>query len=100
MFPDPGRVVGLWISVLAMTAEAQSVMTMRMMGMAGLWPVPRSEANRMVIEKVEAWNDLVRAGTVTAFGSPLDAMEAAVKPYRRRTRANARRLGRMPAKGR
>ena len=27
-----------------------------------------------VIEKVEAWNDLVRAGTVTAFGSPLDAI--------------------------
>ncbi len=81
-----------------MTAEAQSVIAMRMMGMAGLWPVSPTEGNRMVLEKVEAWHDLLRAGAVTAFRPPFDTVEAAVKPYRRRTRANARRLGRMPAK--
>ncbi|WP_172293634.1 antibiotic ABC transporter [Pseudoruegeria sp. HB172150] len=91
---DPFRVWRFWIDMARMGAEAQAVIGMRTLGMAGLWPVSPAETTRMVQEKADAWNEAVHAGTAAMLAAPVAAAEAAMKPYRKRTRANARRLSR------
>ena len=81
-------------------SEAQAVIAMRMMGMAGLWSVTPSENDRMVSEKVQA---LTRAMTDSARvaqrgGSTDQITAAAIKPIRNKTRANAKRLGKRGIK--
>ena len=92
-----------WANAVEMTylmAEAQAVITMRLMGMAGLWSVTGFEDRRMVSEKVYA---LTKAGTeagkaALSGGSPDRIVAAAIKPIRQKTRANARRLGKRGLK--
>lgn len=80
--------------------EAQNVIQMRMMGMAGLWSVDTQENSRMVTEKLDA---MVQAttdmGNVTmAGGSPDEIAAAAIAPMRNATRANSERLTKNGAK--
>ena len=75
-------------------AEAQAVIAMRMMGMAGVWSVTPAEDARMISEKVHA---LTKAGTdatrvALSGGGPEAVAAAAIRPIRQKTRANARRL--------
>ena len=81
-------------------AEAQAVIAMRLLGMAGVWSVTTTEDRRMVSEKVHA---LTKAGTEAGKvalrgGTPDQIAAAAIKPIRRTTRANARRLGKRGLK--
>lgn len=77
-------------------AEAQVVMGLRLAGMAGFWPMGQAETGRMVLEKLEA--GALSAGAMLRAGMAGDSLPeialAAMKPVRRRTRANARRLTR------
>ena len=89
--------VGLWISGIAtaqLMVETHTVVTLRVLGMAGLWPVAPGETQRTWREKPGAF---VEAGgsAITALLTgkrPDQVVEAAVRPLRRRTRANSRRL--------
>lgn len=97
---DIAGLMSLQVSMAMMTAEAASVMSMRMMGFAGVWSLPPSEAFRMVDEKRAA---LLRAnGDATeAFlrgKAPADIASAAVVPFRSATRSNSRRLARRGLK--
>lgn len=86
----------------AMMAEAQLVVAARLLGMSGLWKLDRSENHRMVSEKVRAAAEAGRAasGALLRGVGPGAAALAALKPVRRRTRANVKRLGRRgPAIG-
>ncbi|UWR21364.1 antifreeze protein [Sulfitobacter sp. S190] len=81
-------------------AEAQAVIGMRMLGMAGIWSVTRNENNRMLSEKAYA---LTKSGTdaarVMARGGPPEKIaQAAIKPIRQTTRANAKRLAKRGTK--
>lgn len=77
-----------------MMAEAQAVIAMRVFGMFGLWPVNSGENNRMVSEKIAA----VQEGQAAAMrammrgGDAAKVSEAAMRPVRRRTKANVKRL--------
>ncbi|MGR3485777.1 MAG: antifreeze protein [Paracoccaceae bacterium] len=75
-------------------AEAQTVIGLRMLGMAGLWPVTASENARMISEKgpafVAAWGKATQAAL--AGKRPDQIALAAARPLRRRTGANAKRL--------
>tara|TARA_R110002124_G_scaffold113069_1_gene267316 strand:+ start:308 stop:619 length:312 start_codon:yes stop_codon:yes gene_type:complete len=98
--PDPFAYLNNAIQLAHIMAEAQSVIGMRLMGMAGLWSVPASEDRNMILEKIQA---MVRAGTdVTVLmlrgGTPDQIAAAALKPYRQKTRANAKRLGKRGLK--
>ena len=75
-------------------AESQAVITMRLLGMAGIWSVTPSEDSRMVSEKIKALTEAATASTRVAMsgGSPHSVAEAAIRPIRRTTRANMRRL--------
>jgi hypothetical protein len=77
-----------------MLAEAQMVIGMRMLGMAGLWRVTPGENTRMVSEKLAAVQESAVAVTrATLQGkAPAIVAEHALKPIRRRTSANTRRL--------
>ncbi|RUS63376.1 antifreeze protein [Pseudorhodobacter sp. E13] len=77
-----------------MLMEAQAVISMRLMGMMGLWQVSPQENTRMVTEKVEAMvRSATDAGRVTMRGgSPDEITAAAIAPMRRATRANSKRL--------
>lgn len=88
----------LWKSGLdacRMLAEAQTVVGLRMAGMAGLWTLAPGETTRMVSEKQQAFAESALALTAAAMAGerPERLLDAAVRPLGRRTRANARRLG-------
>ncbi len=81
-------------------AEAQAVIAMRMMGMAGVWSVTPAEDGRMISEKVYAMTKATTdASKVALAGGTADQIAAAaIKPIRRKTRANAKRLGKRGLK--
>ena len=95
---DPlGEMAGLMslqVTMAMMAAEAMSVISMRMMGFAGVWSIPPTEAWRMVDEKSRA---LTRANgdvaeAVLRGKAPAEIASAAVVPFRTATRSNSRRL--------
>ncbi|WBU59447.1 antifreeze protein [Paracoccus albus] len=70
--------------------------------MMGILPQSRNESHRMVQEKLDAAQE---AGTavmraVTRGASADQVMTAALKPYGRRTKANARRLSKSSTRKR
>ena len=75
-------------------AETQTVMTLRLMGMAGVWPVAPGENNRMIFEKAPAFARAQLAMTRAALSGarPDQIIAAGLKPLGRKTGANSRRL--------
>ena len=96
MFPTPIQMMSLSIRTATMLAEAQMVIGMRMLGMAGMWRVTPSENARMVQEKLEAVQQSAISATRAAMQgkSPAVIADHALKPISRRTSANAKRLAR------
>jgi hypothetical protein len=96
MFISPADGLRLWFHTAMMVSEAQMVIAMRLMGMAGMWRVPRGEDRRMVAEKAgAAMASGLAAGTALLQGkSPPEVALAALKPVRKRTRGNVTRLAR------
>ncbi len=86
----------LWVQVTHIAIESQMVIALRMAGMMGLLPQHNDESQRMVMEKLdaahEAGNAVFRA--VSSGASAEQVMSAALRPYGRRTKANAKRLSR------
>ncbi|MFC3616193.1 antifreeze protein [Lutimaribacter marinistellae] len=93
-FPDPVALFRAQLFVGLMAMEASAVIWMRVLGMGGLWAVPKSENSRMVAEKQLAFTLAgQKALTAMAHGKPADAvLMAAARPLRRKTRANRKRL--------
>ena len=89
--PSP---MGNVIELSMMMLEAQSVITMRLMGMAGIWSVSPQENTRMITEKMEAMvKSAADASRVTLRGGSADEITAAaIAPVRSATRANSKRL--------
>lgn len=77
-------------------AESHLVIGLRLAGMAGLWPMGQAETNRMVSEKLTTGMDAAGAAMKSGMaGDSLpDMAMAAMKPYRHKTKSNARRLSR------
>lgn len=68
--------------------EAQRVIALRMMALAGGGSRAQAEAQRMITEKLFA---LIRGGSMLTAGKPPTSV---VRHYRSRVRANERRLSR------
>lgn len=96
MYPmmTPAQMISLSLKTGMMLMDAQMVIGMRMMGMAGLWRVHPSETARMSSEKVSAAaQSAVAASTAMLTGkSAAQVAEAALKPIARRTSSNVKRL--------
>ncbi len=89
----------LWIAqfeLMKLTYEVQMVVSMRVLGMAGLWSVAPSENKRMVTEKMDAFTKAAAAvGAATMRGArPDQVVMAAVTPLRAKTKSNTKRLAR------
>lgn len=86
----------LWQQMSQMTWEAQMVIAFRTAGMMGVLSQDAHEPHRMVIEKADAAREAIHAAIRAASrGQRADqVMAAALRPYRRRTKANMRRLSR------
>lgn len=81
------RTWGLW-------SEAMMVVSMRSLGMMGLWPVRPDEAMRMFLEKPPAFSDAALAAASAAWRGkrPDQIAVATMAPLTRKARANRRRL--------
>ena len=75
-----------WFDLVMLAAESQQAIALRLIRLAAGGPRARREATRMVSEKVEAAGkaarDLMMGGST----------EKVVRRYRRKVRANVRRL--------
>ena len=80
-------------------AESHLVIGLRVAGMAGFWPMGQAETQRMMSEKVSASLDAAEAALKSGMaGDSLpDMAMAALRPYRHKTKSNARRLTRQAA---
>ncbi len=92
--PTPNDLWRVGYSYWRMMTEAQAVVAMRLWGMAGLWRVDPGENRRMVAEKPGAFlaSGLAAARATAAGKRPDQIAAAAVRPLRRKTGANSRRL--------
>jgi len=81
---------------MRMLTEAQAVISYRMMGAAGLWPVARTEMWRMALEKGPAFAAASQeAWMATIAGkSPDRVAEAWLRPIAQHTSSNNKRLSR------
>ncbi|WP_235191328.1 antifreeze protein [Palleronia rufa] len=82
------------IGAMRMMMEAQAVVTYRVLGMMGFWPVAPSENWRMTMEKGPAFA-AAQQGAMAAMiaGKTPDLVAAAwLKPIGGKTRSNQRRL--------
>ncbi|WP_179379835.1 antifreeze protein [Jannaschia marina] len=86
----------LQLRTAQMLVEAQGVVNLRLMGLAGLVPSRSDEVLRMVLEKQSAFAEagLAATGALMAGKTPAQAYDLALAPIGRRTRDNARRLAR------
>ena len=84
-----------WIEAARFSADVHRVVALRMRRLAAGGPIATSEAHQMFSEKVAAFGEAQGAIiTALAAGKSFDAAFArAYGPYRRRVRANRRRLG-------
>jgi hypothetical protein len=84
-----------WFEAARFGADVQRVMTLRVMRIASGGPGAAKEARDMMSEKLAAFGESqVAAFSALAIGSSFDVAAAkAYAPYRRRVRANSRRLG-------
>lgn len=96
----PRNLIGLSIKTGMMLGQANMVIAMRMMGMAGAWNVTAAENIRMVDEKtaaaVESGAAMTRA--VLLGKDPVAVARAGLTPIARRTGANAKRLAKRGPK--
>jgi hypothetical protein len=74
--------------------EAQNVMALRLMRLAGGGAAGQSEAHLMVAEKVAALTEAHTAGATAAIkgGNGRDVAEKVMNVYKKRVRGNKRRL--------
>ncbi len=91
---NPLSFLTLQTSFASMVFEAQTVIALRMLGMAGVLPAARGENNRMVSEKGPAMVKAFAAGTTAAMAGkrPDQIMTAAMAPLSRKVHANRKRL--------
>ncbi|MGR3541720.1 MAG: antifreeze protein [Hasllibacter sp.] len=80
--------------------ETQMVMAMRIAGMMGAWSVLPTENRRMVDEKAPAFAEAAYAAGMAAMSGrrPDEVLDVWTRSLRKKTRANARRLGRRGPK--
>ncbi|MDS9468658.1 antibiotic ABC transporter [Paracoccus sp. MBLB3053] len=89
-----GNPMLLWQQMARIAWESQMVIAMRTAGMMGLVRQDATEPTRMVVEKANAASEAMFAALQAAGrGDRADrVVAAALRPYRRRTKANVRRL--------
>jgi hypothetical protein len=88
------NVMTAWFEAARFSADVQRVIALRMMRIAGGGPLAASETRRMITEKMFALAEAqVAVAASVMTGKAAGAARKARAPFRRRVRANRRRLG-------
>jgi len=88
------NVISAWLEAASFSADVQQVITSRMLRIAAGGPLAASETRRMVAEKMAAFGEAQVAVVASLMaGNGASAASKAYAPYRKRVRANRRRLG-------
>lgn len=97
MYPHPLALARLGFDTGRMLMQAQTVIALRMMGMAGLTRRAPGEDMRMITEKMQAAQASMAAAMVAGLrgGDATRIAQAALRPVGRATSANVRRLTRL-----
>lgn len=98
-YPQPTDFFWPAVQTGMMLLEAQTVIALRMWGMAGGRPMGPEEHVRMVQEKASAATEAGTAMMRAADKGPGAMALAGIKPVRRRTRANVKRLTKAASSG-
>jgi hypothetical protein len=93
-FPKPIDLLSTGLEAWHLVAETHQVVAYRLMGLAGFWSVLPTENSRMVREKGPAFAKSAKNAMAAASKGqrPDQVMMAAIKPLRKKTTANAKRL--------
>ena len=93
---DPFALWMLGADMTRLAIETQTVIGLRLLGMAGLWSVTPFENRRMVAEKGKAFAKagLAMANAAAAGKTPDAVLSAGIAPLGAVTSANVRRLSR------
>ncbi len=86
----------LW-SCAQLAVDSQTVVAMRVMGLAGARAVPEGERDRMLSEKVPAFTEAMVSGALTAWAGrgPDRVLSAVIEPISTEARANRARLSKF-----
>lgn len=84
----------LGLEAWQLAVEAQQVMALRLMALSGWLPYQAGENRRMVDEKSKAFTKAAIGAhhAIISGKSPDDVARAAMKPIRKKVRANRKRL--------
>jgi hypothetical protein len=83
-----------WLESVRFASDVQRVIALRMMRIAAGGPMAASETRRMITEKMFALAEAqVAVATSVITDKAASAARKAHAPFRRRVRANRRRLG-------
>lgn len=90
----PLGLLQLNLQAFTLAAEVQTVMTLRLLGMAGMIPASGGENSRMIMEKPAAFSHswFAASSAVMAGKSADQVVEAAMRPLSTKVSANRRRL--------
>lgn len=88
--------IGLLLDASEMMVEAQQVVALRLEKLAAGGPAATIEAATMIAEKTTVAGEALLAASAAAVksGDPRRSAAAFLRPYRRKVRANRRRLSR------
>jgi hypothetical protein len=93
----PARFLRFGFDMMALGAESSGVMALRMMKLAAGGPAATVEAQLMVAEKMQAAAEAGAAAWTDALtGASHGTAQRTLVRYRRKVRANRRRLSRVP----
>lgn len=95
----PANLMRSTFAFWTLIAEANTVISLRVLGIAGILPAHHTENKRMAAEKAPAFAEAMVAGARAAMQgqSPERVALATMRPLRRRTRANVKRLSKPRA---
>ena len=90
---SPHQAFSLGFDMWALSLEASAVIGLRTLKIAAGGPAAEDETGRMIGEKIESLATLQVKAMSGAMGlTPISATRTAVRHYRRKVRANQRRL--------
>jgi hypothetical protein len=95
------NVIGYWFQNMRYMADVQQVIALRMIRFARGGPGALHEATRMTTEKAAAIGEaqIAQAAAISDGESIAEVATRAAKPYRRRVRANLKRLRKPTRQG-
>ncbi len=89
-----GDVAEIWATVARLAEDTHCVLTLRLLGLSGVWSMPEGESQAMIGEKIPAFTEAALNGmfAMMSGGSPDRVFREALEPISSKASANRERL--------